>query len=94
MINLTGAHALEFAPDVRVNAVCLGGVDTDMLRALAVRMAGNVADGYRMIAEDCAAQKRIADVRELAGPVLYLASGLASFVTGAIHVVDGGETID
>ncbi len=94
VINLTRAHAMEFAPDIRVNAVCPGGVDTDMLRNLAVRMAGSVEAGYEIIAQDCAAQKRIAGVEELAAPVLYLASDLASFVTGSIHVVDGGETID
>ena len=94
VINLTKAHALELAPDIRVNAVCPGGVDTDMLRELAVAIAGDVDEGYKLLAEDCAAQKRIADVRELAGPVLYLCSDLASFVTGSIHVVDGGETVD
>lgn len=94
VINMTRAHALEFAPDIRVNAVCPGGVDTDMLRNLAVRMAGSVEAGYKIIAQDCAAQKRIAHPRELAAPVLYLASDMASFVTGSIHVVDGGETID
>ena len=94
VINMTRAHALEFAPDIRVNAVCPGGVDTDMLRNLAKRIAGSVEEGYKIIAADCAAQKRIAHVRELAAPVLYLASGMASFVTGSVHVVDGGETID
>jgi NAD(P)-dependent dehydrogenase (short-subunit alcohol dehydrogenase family) len=94
VINMTRAHALEFAPDVRVNTVCPGGVDTDMLRGVATRLAGSVEAGYRLLAEVCAAQKRIAHVREIAGPVLYLASDLASFVTGSIHVVDGGETID
>ena len=94
VINMTRAHALEFAPKVRVNAVCPGGVDTDMLRNLAVRLGGSVEAGYKIIAEDCAAQKRIAHVRELAAPVLYLSSSMASFVTGSIHVVDGGETID
>jgi NAD(P)-dependent dehydrogenase (short-subunit alcohol dehydrogenase family) len=94
VIALTRAHAMEFGPDVRVNAICPGGIDTDMLRNLAVRMAGSVEAGYEMIASDCAAQKRIADPKEIAGPVLYLASDLASFVTGSIHVVDGGETID
>ena len=39
VINLTRAHAMEFGPDIRVNAVCPGGVDTDMLRNLAIRMA-------------------------------------------------------
>lgn len=94
VINMTRAHALEFAPAIRVNAVCPGGVDTDMLRNLAVRLGGSVEAGYKIIAADCAAQKRIAHVRELAAPVLYLASDMASFVTGSVHVVDGGETID
>lgn len=92
--NLTKAHALELAPDVRVNAVCPGGVDTDMLRELALTMADTVEEGYAILAQDCTAQKRIADPRELVGPVLYLCSDLASFVTGSIHVVDGGETVD
>ena len=94
VINLTKAHALELAPDVRVNAVCPGGVDTDMLRDMALTLAGTVEEGYAILSEDCTAQKRIADSRELAGPVLYLCSDLASFVTGSIHVVDGGETVD
>ena len=94
VIALTRAHAVEFGPEVRVNAVCPGGIDTDMLRNLAVRMGGSVEKGYEMLAHDCAAQKRIGRVEEIAGPVLYLASDLASFVTGSINVVDGGETID
>jgi len=94
VINLTKALALELAPEVRVNAVCPGGVDTDMLRELALTLADTVEEGYAILAEDCTAQKRIADPRELAGPVLYLCSDLASFVTGSVHVVDGGETVD
>lgn len=94
VINLTKAHALELAPDIRVNAVCPGGVDTDMLREMALTLADTVEDGYAILARDCSAQLRIADPRELAGPVLYLSSDLASFVTGSVHVVDGGETVD
>jgi 3-oxoacyl-[acyl-carrier protein] reductase len=90
---MTRCHALEFAPDIRVNAVCPGGVDTDMLRNYAVKLAGSVAVGYDLLSRDCA-QKRISQVHEIAGPVLYLASDLSSFVTGSIHVVDGGEVID
>ena len=94
VISLTRTHALELAPDVRVNAVCPGGVDTDMLREMALTLADSVEEGYAVLSQDAAAQKRIADPRELAGPVLYLCSDLASFVTGSVHVVDGGETID
>jgi NAD(P)-dependent dehydrogenase (short-subunit alcohol dehydrogenase family) len=93
VINMTRSHALEFAPEVRVNAICPGSVDTDMLRDAAVKVAGSVEAGYALFVRDCA-QRRIAHVREIAGPVLYLASDLASFVTGSIHVVDGGEIID
>jgi NAD(P)-dependent dehydrogenase (short-subunit alcohol dehydrogenase family) len=93
IIAMTRAFALEFAPDIRVNAVCPGGVDTDMLRSVAMQSAGGVEAGYAILSQ-AAAQKRIAHVDEIAGPVLYLASSLASFVTGSIHVVDGGETID
>lgn len=94
VINLTKAHALELAPDVRVNAVCPGVVDTDMLREMALTLADSVEEGYAILKEDATALKRIADPRELAGPVLYLCSDLARFVTGSIHLVDGGETID
>ncbi|MBT6509722.1 MAG: SDR family oxidoreductase, partial [Rhodospirillaceae bacterium] len=56
--------------------------------------SGSVEAGYAVLAQDATAMKRIAHIRELAGPVLYLCSDLASFVTGSVHVVDGGETID
>jgi dihydroanticapsin dehydrogenase len=93
VVNLTRALALEFAPHVRVNAVCPGAVDTDMLRSVAIQTAGSVEAGYAIMSQS-AAQKRIARAEEIAGPVLYLASSFASFVTGSIHVVDGGEIID
>ena len=92
--NMTRVLALELADQVRVNAIAPGPIDTDMLRELALTMADPVEEGYAILAQDCTAQKRIADARELAGPVLYLCSDLASFVTGTIHVVDGGETVD
>ena len=91
VINMTKCLAKELAPDVRVNAVCPGGVDTDMLQNLAVRIAGNVPEGYEIIARDCP-QGRIAHVGELAGPVLFLASDAATFATGSIVAIDGGET--
>ena len=94
VINMTRTHALEFAGELRVNAVCPGFVDTELLRGEAAAEGGSVEAGYRIFAQSVAAQKRIAGPREIAGPVLYLASELASFVTGSIHVVDGGETAD
>ncbi len=94
VLSLTRSHALEFGSAIRVNSVVPGGVDTDMLRGLATKIADNVEAGYKILSKDTAAQHRIADASEIAGPVLYLASDLASFVTGATHVVDGGEVLD
>jgi NAD(P)-dependent dehydrogenase (short-subunit alcohol dehydrogenase family) len=94
VMSLTRSHALEFGSAIRVNSVVPGGVDTDMLRSLAMSIADDVESGYEILSKDTAAQHRIADAREIAGPVLYLASDLASFVTGSTHVVDGGEVLD
>ncbi|MDA1072910.1 MAG: SDR family NAD(P)-dependent oxidoreductase [Proteobacteria bacterium] len=93
VIAITKCHALELAPRVRVNAVCPGSVDTDMLHGVAQAWHGDVAAGLEAFTHG-EALRRIAQPREMAAPVLYLASDLASFVTGSVHVVDGGETID
>lgn len=93
LIHMTRCHAWEFAPDVRVNAVCPGPIDTDMLRGVAAGFFDSADEGYRVMAKD-AALKRIGKVDEIAKPVLYFASELASYATGSIQVVDGGMSID
>jgi NAD(P)-dependent dehydrogenase (short-subunit alcohol dehydrogenase family) len=93
VIHMTRCHAWEFAPDIRVNAVCPGPIGTDMLRGVAAGYFAAADEGYRLMANDCAL-KRIGHVHEIAGPVLYLASDLASYATGSIHVIDGGMSID
>jgi NAD(P)-dependent dehydrogenase (short-subunit alcohol dehydrogenase family) len=85
VVNLTRDLALELAPDIRVNCVCPGPIDTDMLRA----GKDDVAASFAGISAQTPL-KRVARPAEVASAILYLASDLASFVTGAIHVVDGG----
>lgn len=94
VVNLTRDLAIELAPDIRVNCICPGAVDTDMLRNTARALGdGDVATGYARLTQN-RPLKRVADPVEIANPVLYLASDQASFVTGAIHVVDGGATVN
>ena len=93
LIHMTRCHAWELAPEIRVNVVCPGSIDTEMLRGVAAGVYPSVAEGYRLMARD-AALKRIGHVDEIADPVLYLASDLARYVTGSVQVVDGGMTID
>jgi NAD(P)-dependent dehydrogenase (short-subunit alcohol dehydrogenase family) len=89
LIGLTRSMALDFAADgVRVNAVAPGSVDTPMLR-WAVSLDRNPEGLMRTIAA-MHPLGRIAEPREIAEAVLFLASPRASFVTGATLVVDGG----
>jgi meso-butanediol dehydrogenase/(S,S)-butanediol dehydrogenase/diacetyl reductase len=93
LIHMTRCHAWEFGPDVRVNAVCPGPIDTDMLRRVSGAFFDSADDGYRLMAKDCAL-KRLGNVSDIAGPVLYVASDLAGYATGTVQVIDGGMSID
>ena len=91
VVNLTKALALELAPDVRVNCILPGAIETDMSRHTASLMAGDADAGLAIILEGVPIG-RIGEPRDIANGVLYLAcESFASFVTGAIHEVDGGD---
>lgn len=81
--HLTEALALEVAPDVRVNAVLVGHVDTE--RARGGRSPEQVAWLERHIG--CG---RLGQPRDVAGAVAFLASPAAGWITGAALAVDGG----
>ena len=91
VVNMTRAMALELAPDVRVNSVCPGNVDTDMVRRDLIEQADDPVAAEREFAE-YAPMKRIATPDEIATAILYLASDDARFVTGAAFQIDGGST--
>ena len=91
VVNMTRAMALELAPDVRVNCVCPGYVDTDMVRRDEIEQASDpVAMEQELI--NTAPLKRIATPGEIATAIVYLASDDARFVTGAAFQIDGGTT--
>jgi NAD(P)-dependent dehydrogenase (short-subunit alcohol dehydrogenase family) len=90
VVNMTRAMALEIAPDVRVNCVCPGYVDTDMIRKSIAKAEDPSAKEQMMI--DYAPMKRIATPAEISQGVLYLASYEARFITGAALPIDGGST--
>ena len=90
MVLMTKAMALELAPDVRVNAVCPGPVDTDMLWGGAP--AGQQSEAYFAGLQGYAPMKRVARAEEIAQAVLYLAGPGAGFITGTTLSLDGGST--
>ena len=91
VVNMTRAMALELAPEVRVNCVCPGYVDTDMVRRDGIEQADDPAAAEQALI-DYAPLKRIATPSEIATAILYLASDDARFVTGAAFQIDGGST--
>lgn len=86
--NLTRALAIELAGRVRVNGVCPGNVDTDMIQA-AAKASGDAA-AYLKAADDYSPLKRMARPEEVAAAILYLASPIAGAVNGALLPIDGG----
>jgi NAD(P)-dependent dehydrogenase (short-subunit alcohol dehydrogenase family) len=90
VVNLTRDAAIELAPDIRVNCVCPGAVDTEMLQEVGRALGqGDVAAGYAKLTQGRPMQ-RVARPAEIANAILWLASDLASFSNGAIDTVDGG----
>lgn len=85
LLHLTRTLAAELAPDVRVNAIAPGLVKTDMARALwepnEERMAASMPLG------------RLGEPTDIANAALFLASDLASWITGHTLVVDGGALL-
>jgi len=87
VINLTRVTAIEYAArGIRVNCVCPGAIDTPLLRpSLAI-------PGFADTTTAMIPMRRLGRPEEMANVVLFLASDLASYVTGAAVVADGGLT--
>jgi NAD(P)-dependent dehydrogenase (short-subunit alcohol dehydrogenase family) len=84
VIELTRSMAIELAPKVRVNAVAPGYVLTPMQRA-------EYTDEMLEEVNQKLPLKRHAQPEEVAGLFAYLASDEASYLTGHVYIIDGGE---
>lgn len=84
MVGMTRTLAIEWAPDIRVNALAPGYVKTEFTKGV----RENESIHEELLAE--IPQDRFADPEEIAGAAVYLASDAATYATGEIHVVDGG----
>ena len=88
IISLTKGLASELARhNILVNSVAPGWVATDMSNAVLQTKAGQ-----KMVAA-AIPLGRAATAEEIAGPILFLASDLANFMTGEIINVNGGSVL-
>lgn len=86
---MTKVMAAEWAGmGIRVNAIAPGSFHSDMLDA-----ALKILPGFEEGSRDASLQKRIAETDEIIGPVMYLASDMSRFTTGATLVADGGYLV-
>ncbi len=83
VIGLTRAWAVEFAPDILVNAIAPGPVETDMAAEL-------TAEQYAANANEVPL-KRFADPAEIASVAVFLASTGSSYLTGQTIGANGGS---
>jgi NAD(P)-dependent dehydrogenase (short-subunit alcohol dehydrogenase family) len=91
IVSLTKTLAFEEARHgIRVNAVCPGGTLTPFHLRRA-RSAGQTREDLERAGEAMCLLGRWADAREVAYPILWLASDEASYVTGSVLMVDGGQ---
>ncbi len=86
IIALTKSLAIEYAPDILVNCVAPGWVDTEMSApAFGGSEKERIASTIPL--------RRIPSAEEIAGPILFLCSDLASHVTGEVVNVNGGSVL-
>jgi NAD(P)-dependent dehydrogenase (short-subunit alcohol dehydrogenase family) len=85
VLMLTKTLAAELAPDIRVNAIAPGLIETRFSEAL--------RSTPEMLEQALASipQHRIGQPGDLVGAALYLASDASRFTTGTVMVVDGGQ---
>lgn len=88
LVGLTKSVANEYAQkNIRINAVCPGYIETDMISEK------NVGEGIQRAIISRIPMGRLGKPEEIAGAVLWLCSNEASFVTGHAMVIDGGQSV-
>ncbi|HMO83448.1 MAG TPA: SDR family NAD(P)-dependent oxidoreductase [Lacipirellulaceae bacterium] len=84
VLGLTRALAIDYAPEIRVNAILPGAILTPLWDRLGVSQEDR--DNFAQLLP----AKRLGTPEEVARAIVFLASDEASYITGTTLVVDGG----
>ena len=93
VIALTRQLAVEYGPQIRVNALSPGPTETPAVR-LAIEASADPAAFERELVESNRIARRLARAEEIASAALFLACDESSFVFGHDLVVGGGQTVE
>jgi NAD(P)-dependent dehydrogenase (short-subunit alcohol dehydrogenase family) len=84
--HLTRSLAVDWGPQIRVNCIALGAIETE---AMASELFGD-NDRLRQKMADATPLRRIGSVEEIAETCVFLVSGKADYIDGATIWADGG----
>lgn len=88
LINLVRSLSVEFAPhNIRINVVAPGVIKTPRIAS-----GKDFPAWDALIRNSLIPQQRMGEVKEVADAILFLSSGMATYITGATLAVDGGFT--
>lgn len=88
LLALAKQVAMDYGPEIRVNAICPGPVDTTLLHDSAIAFPEPKTAVSE--AEKATLMKRLGKPQDIAQLVLFLASDDSSWITGSAFTIDGG----
>lgn len=88
LVALAKQAAVDYAPQVRINCICPGPVDTPFIHASAVAFP-DPAKAVENAGKNTLIQ-RLGEPEDIAKLALFLASDDSSWITGAAYTIDGG----
>lgn len=92
LVALAKQIAVDYSPGIRINCICPGPVDTQLLHDSVIAFPN--PETAVSEAEDATLLKRLGEPVDIAKLALFLASEESSWITGSCFTIDGGITIN
>ncbi len=90
VVGMTKSAAQELAPEIRVNAVCPGPIETRMMRSLERQFDPDNPEAVHDAFAAANPMGRYGEPQEVASLVTWLCSDDSVYINGAMHTIDGG----